>query len=79
MITDAIIKLFNSIIGLFPTFDLNFLPYSESLNSFSNFLKTLNYYLPIAELFFFINLVLGFYAFRLLYRVFVWIASRFVV
>lgn len=79
MITDFFITLLNGIINLFPSFDLDFLPYSEPLTTFSNFLKTLNYYLPISEIFFFINLILAFYVFRLLYRVFLWLASRIVI
>lgn len=79
IITDALLSILKGIISLFPSFDFSFLPYSDVLNNFSNFLKTLNYYLPISEIFFIINLVLAFYSFRLIYRVFLWIASRFVI
>lgn len=79
MITDFFISLLNSVVSLVPSFDFSFLPYSDSINTISNLFKNLNYYFPVAEMFFIINLVLAFYSFRLVYRIILWLASRIVI
>lgn len=77
MIVDFFIQLFNDIISLLPGIDLKWLEYGYS--SLIDHLCTVNYYFPVKELFFFIELVAAFYSARLLFGIIKWLASRIVV
>lgn len=78
MITDFFISLFNSIIDILPSIGFDWGVYS--LEPLFNALESVNYYVPVGETFFILNtLIIGFYVYRLGYRIVVFILERFVI